>query len=316
MGLFSLALTTSCVSRAPPPELNGDRLGDGYAKIRESRLAGRGDLEGFGALGPVGVTLERNATVTLPGGAQLVFDNLIPKSASPTPLIVLVHGNRSRKEAHRRQAELLASHGMHAVAVDVPNRSRWLANGRLIRALVDRVRQAPRLLGGHIDPARIVLVGHSFGGSAVTLAAAQGAKVKGLILLDPAVFSTAVERAMATVEQPVLVIGADRDVFRARKRGQFFRRLGGDVLELSVAGATHDDAQHPSMYALTTIGIDPFTSTARQGFFAATLAAGAFSLAATGTLDYVREALEPELARGILKDLRVRTASASGEKAP
>ena len=57
---------------------------------------------------------------------------------------------------------------------------------------------------------QILLVGHSFGGSASIIAAAKGARVRGLILLDPAVVHNKVVRQMRRVKVPVILIGADK----------------------------------------------------------------------------------------------------------
>ena len=311
-----LAFTTwGCSSSPHPRELDGDSLGNGFHALTADLLSSKGTLESFAETGPIKFDLQRNVVVQLRRGRSVVLDNIIPRSASPTPLVILVHGNRSRKEAHRHQAELLASYGIHALALDVPNRNQWLANSVLVKELVDSIVKSPEKLGGHIDPHQIILAGHSFGGSAVTLAASRGAPVLGLILLDPAVFGPEVEVAMKRVKQPVLLLGADRDIFKSRKRPQFYQSLKGEVLELSVTGATHDDAQLPSMYALTTYGIDPYTSPKRQSLFAKALVAGAFSLAATGGLDYVAEASDVALKVGSLKNPHRRAAANGVRKA-
>lgn len=306
---IAATVLVSCVSTRDALELDGDKLGEGFEDLRGELLQAKGDLETFRHDGPVHVDLQRNVALKLASGRTLIFDNVIPRSASPTPLVILVHGNHSRKEAHRYQAIRLASFGMHAVALEVPNRDQWITNGNLIAAFVQRIRKVPHILGGQIDPQRIILVGHSFGGSAITVAAAKGAKVAGLILLDPAVVGPDVEKALAKVRVPTLLLGADVNVFRSRHRSRFFRTIKAEMLEVSVTGATHDDAQGPSMYALTTFGVDPYTSPERQGLFAAAITAGAFSLTATGGLDFVSEATSAALSRGLLKDARHRSAA-------
>ena len=54
--------------------------------------------------------------------------------------------------------------------------------GRLVAA----IRRDPALVDSHIDPQQIILVGHSFGATAVSAALAEGAAVSGAVLLDPA----------------------------------------------------------------------------------------------------------------------------------
>lgn len=306
---LAAALAAACAPKADVLELKGDQLAPSYADLRLEMLKARCDIRRFLARGPVKTDLRSNLSLAIEPGVSVVFDHVAPRGIGPAPLVILVHGNRSRKEAHRHQAELLASFGMHALALDVPNRGQWLVNGGLIKRFVQRLVAAPTLLQGEIDLTRIVLAGHSFGGSAVTLAAALGAPVKGLILLDPAVVNAAVTRMMKNVRVPTLIVGADPEVFRSRRRRLFFRELAGPVFEVSVKGATHDDAQGPSMYALTTFGVDPYTSSERQKVFAALLAAGAFGLTAGGSLEFAAEAITAGRFADSLKETRTRAAT-------
>lgn len=318
--LFLLALVAELVPacaprRDEPLELDGDSLTVGFDDVRQELGVRKPTLDSFTSNGPLRTRILENQSVAVAGGETVVFDEATPFNDMPAPLVVLVHGNRSRKEAHRNQLAHLASFGMHAVALQLPNTDRWLANGRTIRRFIAAVRTSKRVLAGPIDRRNIVLVGHSFGGSAVTMAAAtKGPRtpdIRGLILLDPAVVSPEVERAMAAVKVPVLLIGADPQVFRARRRSLFFQKLAGQVTELTVAGATHDDAQNPSMYSIGALGFDPFTSRTRQQTFTAALTLGAFSLAATGGLDYTWDATRVAAARGALKDAKRRASLAA-----
>ena len=53
----------------------------------------------------------------------------------------------------------------------------------------------PKLLDEKIDHEKIILVGHSFGGSAISIAVGKGAPAAGLILLDPALISKGVKKS-------------------------------------------------------------------------------------------------------------------------
>lgn len=309
----------SCV-REPRPrlELDGELLGAGADDVAKSLNEAILSLELFARPGPLEARLLENRSITLNGHEALVFDEAVPGSATPSPLVILVHGNRSHKEAHRRQITHLSTYGLHALAIQLPNTDRWLANGDKIRSLVTKIQATPKALTGNVDTNRIILAGHSFGGSAITLAAASlrakasGPKkrsgVVGLVFLDPAVFSPAVEAAMRLVDVPTLLLGSDPTVYRARKRGLFFKNIRGPMTELTIAGATHDDAQNPSMFAVTTMGLDPFTSAKRQRLFTAALTAGAFSLATTGSMDHAWTALARAEKVGQLRDLKRRLA--------
>lgn len=267
-------------------------------------------LSVFERLGPFETRTRPNITIPLGNGETLTGDFVAPKGDIEAPLAIIVHGNQSQKEAHRYQALRLASYGIYALTVQVPSRGQWIENGALIERLTRALRADPKLLHPYADTTRMVLIGHSFGGSAITVAASRGAPVKGLVLLDPAVYNTEVMKAMRAVTQPVMLLGADQDVFHSRKRQLFYRHMGGEIAELSVVGATHDDAQHPSMYALSAYGLDPYTSAARQELFSAAITASVLSLASTGKLDYAWKAFADALEHGDLKDARRRRARA------
>src|SRR5690606_36893860 len=155
------------------------------------------------------------------------------------------------------QAERIASWGMHALVLQLPNEGRWICNGATIYKLVEYLRDGSNI-NPRIDRSRIILAGHSFGGSAITIAAGMGAPVLGLILLDRAVVHEQVKTYLIKLTLPVMLLGADRTVFRSRKRRYFYQYPRGDVREVSVRGATHDDAQFPSMFALHAYGEDPY----------------------------------------------------------
>lgn len=182
---------------------------------------------------------------------------------------------------------------MEAVALQLPPTKRWSENGRLVAQALRVLRESFGDLDMKSKRRAVILAGHSFGGSAVTIAAAAKREtVNGLILLDPAWYEDPVLRKAApSVRAPTMILGADETIFRARGRGRFYAQLAGKNRELSVRGATHDDAQSPSMYALGAYGIDPFTSPVRQARFTAGLTAAALSVAATGKFDWAYQFL-------------------------
>lgn len=269
-------------------------------------------LSEFEGEGPFSYELQENVAFDLGSKGLVIADVVVAGGAGKAPLVILVHGNHSAKEAHRYQAEHLASYGMHAVVVQLKNRAQWMKNGRIIAALVRSIAKRPSLVSTRIDPKSIILVGHSFGGSAITVAAGRGAPVKGLILLDPAVVGQRVMRYMRKVDEPAVLLGADRSIYRARKRRLFFKNMGGEFGEISVRGATHDDAQHPSMFSLAALGFDPYTSRANQQLFSTAIAASAFSIAATGSIDWAWKSFKPETRRGRLASPRRKLAKGDG----
>jgi len=234
----------------------------------------------------------------------VLSDAFVPNVKGQSPLVVFVHGNHSSKKAHRGQAQHLASWGFHTLAIQLPKKAQWPKNGERLATLVRMIAQSPSLIAASVDPKRILVAGHSFGGSAATIAVSEGAPISGLILLDPAVVSRRVERAMTEVDVPVVILGADRTVFRARRRTLFFGRIDSEVGELSVRGATHDDAQFPSMFSMSTLGVDPYTSASHQRLFVAAITASAMSIAITGGLEFAWESLADAERSGKIVNMR------------
>ena len=229
-----------------------------------------------------------------------MVDAYIPKTTTESPLLILAHGNNSAKEAHSGQAEHLASWGIHVVVVQLEKRDQWIRNGEKIRKLSELFFAYPALISNKIDRTKIILAGHSFGGSAVILATAQRAPIAGVILLDPAVVSKEVKKVLDKVRTPVMLIGADPNVYRSRQRSAFFKGVKGEAGEISIKGATHDDAQFPSMYSLHAFGIDPFTSTPQRLMFLKAITATVFSVSAGGNLNFAWSNLASDLKQGLL----------------
>ena len=98
----------------------------------------------------------------------------------------MLHGHDNSNEDHAFQAMHLASWGMHGLALDLPNRGPWIANGRTLARLVDAIHRTPQLVDDRIDANKMILAVHSFGATAVAAALGEGAPALGGVLLDPA----------------------------------------------------------------------------------------------------------------------------------
>jgi hypothetical protein len=94
---------------------------------------------------------------------------------------------------------------------------------------------------------------------------------------------------LAKITAPTIIIGADKKVFRSRKRDLFFQKISDKKLELSVTGATHDDAQNPSMFAISSYGIDPYTSGENQELITNLIVDGALALTQKNGMTDFRE---------------------------
>ncbi len=301
--LVSILLSNSCVSsqRISDTRLGVDEL---HARVilKEPRL------KSFRGKGPFSVSEKRGRELAIDFSNTLVIDHFYPQTIEKIPVIFITHGNYSSRDAHNAQARYLASWGFHVVVSDLPNRNQWIDNGSRLKALTELIYRRPDILGRNADTSRMILVGHSFGGSASVIAARQGAPVLGLVLLDPAIVHKTVLKDIEDIDLPVILLGADKLVFTSRGRDQFWKHAGGDILEISVPNATHDDAQGPSMFARSALGVDPFTSSDHQKTFRSMLAVAVVGLASSGTVDFALSIFGREESEGLLQDLRFRSA--------
>jgi pimeloyl-ACP methyl ester carboxylesterase len=261
----------------------------------------------FGKPGPFEAREIRDYQLPLSPTNKVLVDLFIPKLKDKSPLVIMVHGNKFNKLVHGSQCRHLASWGFHCLAVQVPNEGQWLTNGKTIENLVRLINSYPTLLSEQIKPDKIILVGHSFGGSAVTIAAGRKAPIAGIILLDPAVVHPKLRDHMVNVGVPVILLGADPGIFASRKRKLFYRNIAGPMSEVSVAGATHNDAQLPSIDTVEW-GFDVKTTKKYQETFLQTIVASAFSIGAFDSVTYAWKSFEPYLKSGILKAGKVRSA--------
>jgi dienelactone hydrolase len=258
-------------------------------------------LERYQKEGPFSYTELYDAEIPVSADEKKLADVFRTTGKGVAPVLIFSHGNYSGKRAHREQARRLASWGFHVVVLDLPNRDQWLQNAKRLADTAGFLHRWPKYLGDNVDSGKIMLVGHSFGGSAAILAAGYGAPVAGVILLDPAVVHPSVQVAMAKVNCPVVLLGADPKVFKARGRSNFRRKIASEFVEISVKGATHDDAQSPSMYSRYTLGLDPFTSDVNRAAFSASIVSSAISISTHGNLEQFRMDIAPLAASGSIE---------------
>ncbi len=198
----------------------------------------------------------------------------------------------------------LASWGMHGIALDMPKHGPWIANGRTLARLVDAIHRTPQLVDGRIDADKIILVGHSFGATAVAAALGERAPARGGVLLDPAGIGRQLPQLLQRITVPVMVIGADEDIRPTRNRGQFYRFIPAAVGEISIRDTVHEDAQYPNQHTLRPFEDDPDDTEEAQIAFVSALTASAFGLAATGSIDYGWNGFENGLKKGIFFNAR------------
>lgn len=259
----------------------------GFADLQQRLLAAPADLEQFRLRGPFEVTTELDREIELPPARAVVGDLYLAAMPGKGPLVILLHGYGNSKHDHSYQGLHLASWGLHCLVITLPNTGPWNTNGRTVAQLVRRLRENPGALDARVDATTIVLAGHSFGATSMAIALADGAPAAGGVLLDPAGIGRDLPDYLRRIERPVMLLRADAARSVARNRDLFYRDIRQRVAEVSVRNAVHEDAQYPA--------IDARTSEDAQLTFAGALAAGAFSLAATGDIDYAWASFEPSI---------------------
>ena len=87
-----------------------------------------------------------------------------------------------------------------------------------------------------------------------TTALAKGARALAGVLLDPAGIGRELPQLLRRITVPVMVIGADEDIWPTRNRGQFYRFIPRAVGEISIRDTVHQDAQYPNEHTLRIRG--------------------------------------------------------------
>jgi dienelactone hydrolase len=270
----------------------------------QGQLLSKPDVAQFRLRGPFAVIERKDLEIPVPSGLTVEADLYLCATSGKAPLVIVLHGYDNSKEDHAFQAMHLASWGMHSLALNLPKRGPWIANGRSLAALVDAIHRTPQLVDGRIDADKIILVGHSFGATAVAAALGEGARALGGVLLDPAGIGRQLPEMLRRITVPVMVIGADEDIWPTRNRGQFFRFIPARVGEISIRDTRHEDAQYPNQYTLRAFQDQPDDTEEAQIAFVSALTASAFGLAATGRLDYAWNSFEHGLKKGIFFNAR------------
>jgi pimeloyl-ACP methyl ester carboxylesterase len=262
------------------------------------------DLDQFRLRGPFAVTVRKDHELRLSATERVSADLFLSAPAEKAALVIFLHGYESSKEAHEYQARHVASWGMHGLALQLPNNGPWVGNGRILARLVQAIHRAPEIVDSRIDVNRIILVGHSFGGSSVAIALAEGAPAAGGILLDPAGIGKDLPGFLKKIHRPVILLWADEQVSATRNREYFYRFIPGGVAEISIRNAAHEDAQYPSELSLHGLGFDPITTEELQITFVSALTSAAFSLSATGKFDYAWASFRAPIENGRFFDAR------------
>jgi pimeloyl-ACP methyl ester carboxylesterase len=301
--IILMALSLGCSRRFPELEVTPIKAAD-PGELQRYLLSRDPDVAQFRLRGPFAVVERKDLEIVLAGGLTVEADLYLCAPALKAPLVILLHGYDNSKDDHAFQAMHLASWGMHAMAISLPNRGPWIANGRTLAKFADLIHRRPELVDGRIDANKIILVGHSFGATAVAAALAERAPVLGAVLLDPAGIGRGLSELLKRITAPVMVIGADEEIRGTRNRGQFYRFIPAAIGEISIRDTLHEDAQYPSEHTMRAFEDDPDESEEAQIAFVSALTASAFGLAATGAMDYAWNSFENALKNGIFFNAR------------
>src|SRR5687767_12014051 len=143
----------------------------------------KADVELFRLRGPFSVDSQKNRELRISPTERINTDLFLAAPPERAPLAIFLHGYDSSKEAHEFQAIHLASWGIHSLTLQLPKTGPWVGNGRTLTRIVSYIHRLPAVIDPRVDPNRIILVGHSFGGSSAAIAVAEGAPAAGVILL-------------------------------------------------------------------------------------------------------------------------------------
>jgi pimeloyl-ACP methyl ester carboxylesterase len=283
--IILLAHLAGCARRFPQPEVTEIKAAN-PADLQRYLLSRKPDVAQFRLRGPFAVTERRDLEIAVIPGLTVEADLYLCAPARMAPLVIVLHGLDNSKRDHAFQAMHLASWGIHSIALDLPKRGPWIANGRTLAKFVDAIHRMPQLVDARIDAEKIILVGHSFGATAVATALGDGAPALGGVMLDPAGIGRELPQLLRRITTPVMVIGADEDIWPTRNRGQFFRFIPTAVGEISIRDTLHEDAQYPNWHTLRGFEDEPDDTEEAQITFVSALTASVFSIAATGSIDY------------------------------
>lgn len=254
--------------------------------------------------GPFSVETRMDFEIPLGTRGHIQADLSFPTGLhSKAPLVVFIHGSHSDKEAHWQQALHLSRWGMICMVIDLPVFKVWRSNGQKIARIIKRIQAWPATVHEHVDANSILLVGHSFGGSAAVVAAAQ-VPVRGTIFLDAAIVHPDIVATLPKMKGAAIYLGADPAVYKAKGRSHFYEKFPGPILETTLIGADHDDAQWPTMIKIW-FGFDPFTDSEKQLRFRSLTTIAALALGSHLGIDFMNAYLK-NLPPGQVRQTRLK----------
>lgn len=205
--------------------------------------------------GPHAFTSWDAGRISLDGTSIPVVAYYPTDARGPFPVVAVVHGAGRNLSYMAEMARTFASHGFVALTPSIPCTPiacNHQANARQVRALLEwGVAQSAldsSLLAGLVDGERRGVVGHSWGGLAVFLAAAGHPEIDAVVTLDPNDDAGTAAAVAGTVTQPnahlmAQVMGACN---ATSWKDTVFPHTPAPHLRLVVTGAGHCDVEDPT----------------------------------------------------------------------
>ena len=296
-----LVLITTYCTGMPNVGQTGLRVAN-LDELRAYLLSNKPDVERFRDRGPFRVTVKNDIDIALSVKEHIKADLYLAAPAGKAPLVILLHGFNNSKADHAYQAMHLATWGMHSLALSLPNHGPWTTNGNALLRVMNLLQTRPEILDSRIDPARIIVAGHSFGASALAVALGKDAPALGGIMLDPAGVGRNIPPYLRKMRAPVVVIASDDRITMTRNRGYFFTNIPANVVRVSITNASHEDAQFPLVPAVQTADADTAPVEELQMTYVSALTSAALSLGLTGKLDYAWESFAEGVKSGRMFD--------------
>jgi dienelactone hydrolase len=174
---------------------------------------------------------------------------------APGPVVVVMHGLERNGSYHQLLGETLASRGIIALVPDwdcsVIGGCDQGAGGQAAIDLLDWAEVQGAASGspleGRVDGDRRGLVGHSAGGMAVFLAAAQDPRIDSVVGFDPVDQFSGAQNVVAAIVAPTLHIAAENPGFCSSQwKDYVYPQSPAPKQLLVVAGSGHCDPEDPS----------------------------------------------------------------------
>ncbi|MGZ6095954.1 MAG: poly(ethylene terephthalate) hydrolase family protein, partial [Polyangiales bacterium] len=210
------------------------------AGVFSSSVASAADYAAKGSVATTTTTLAMGFAGS--SGGKLV----VPNATGTYPLIVASHGFSASADNQVGWAEQFASYGFVVVVPTFPGSFSpdHVKNGKIIKDIVASIATADTPAKGKVDTTHVGLEGHSAGGLATTLAAADLSPAA-TVLFDPVDASDLGKAAYAKLCSPVIDLFAMPSSCNNTAGWFAFRTTSkGPTTSFRVKGSTHCDGEN------------------------------------------------------------------------